>query len=146
MGTPSKAKSTKGFKVQRDSDGAGTYVTIGEVTAHTGPSEKSTAIDVTNYDSDGFESIAGLADGGELTFDCNFIGPDVQQQGMRTDMRAGTKRNYKLIFTDHDTTPTTVIFSALVTQAPEPSGSVNNKVGAKATLKVQGIPTWTYAP
>jgi len=142
----SKAKSTKGFKIQRGDDAGAVFTTIAEVTAHTGPTEKATAIDTTSYDSEGFESIAGLTDGGELSFDVNFIGPDAQQQGLRTDMRAGTKRDFKVVFTDHDTTPTTATFKAIVTQAPEPSGSVNNKVAGKVTLKIQNLPTWFYSP
>lgn len=142
-----KAKSSKGIKLQRG-DGGGTevFTTIGEVTNVKGPPEKAAAIDATSFDSTAMEFIGGLPDNGEITFDMLFIGSDAQQQGLRTDLRNGTLRNFKLIFPDHATTPTTVAFAAIVTAAPEPNGSVNQAIKASATLKISGQPTWTYAP
>lgn len=142
-----KAKSSKGIKLQRG-DGGGTevFTTIGEVTNIKGPGEKAAQLDATSFDSTAMEFIAGLSDSGELTFDVNFVSNDAQQQGLRTDMRAGTLRNFKLILNDHATTPTTIAFAAIVTAAPELSGSVNQVVKASCSLKVSGLPTWTYAP
>lgn len=142
-----KAKSTRGLKLQRG-DGGGTevFTTIGEVTNIKGPGEKASQLDATSFDSTAMEYIAGLSDSGELTFDVNFVGSDAQQQGLRTDMRAGTLRNFKLILNDHATTPTTVTFAAIVTSAPEIAGSVNQVIKASCSLKVSGLPTWSYAP
>lgn len=142
-----KAKSSKGIKLQRG-DGGGTevFTTIGEVVNVKGPGEKAASLDATSFDSVAMEFIAGLSDSGELTFDLNFIGNDAQQQGLRTDMRAGTLRNFKLILTDHATTPTTISFAAIVLAAPEVSASVNQVIKASATLKISGLPTWAYAP
>lgn len=143
----SKAKSTKGIRLQRgDGGGSETFTTIGEVTNIKGPSEKAAGIDVTSFDSTGKEFIAGLPENGELTFDINFIGSDAQQQGLRTDLRAGTLRNFKLILNDHATTPTTIAFAAIVTGAPEISGGVNAAVKGSCSLQISGLPTWTYAP
>jgi hypothetical protein len=142
-----KATSTRGIKLQRG-DGAGseTFTTIAEVTNIKGPSEKAPQLDATSFDSTAMEYIAGLVDAGDLTFDVNFVASDVQQQGLRTDMRAGTKRNFKLILADHITTPTTVTFAAIITSAPELAGSVNQVLKGSCSVKISGLPTWTYAP
>lgn len=142
-----KAKSSKNVKLQRG-DGGGTevFTTIAEVTSVKGPSEKAAQIDATSFDSTGMEYISGLSDSGEVTFDVNFVGSDAQQQGLRTDLRAGTVRNFRLILNDHLTTPTTVAFAAIVTAAPELNIGVNQVVKGSCSLKVSGTPTWTYAP
>lgn len=141
------ATSTKGIRLQRG-DGGGTevFTTIGEVTNIKGPSEKASQLDATSFDSTAMEFISGLSDSGEITFDMNFVGQNAQQQGLRTDLRNGTLRNFKLILNDHATTPTTVAFSAIVTAAPDIAGGVNQVVKASCTLKVSGLPTWTYRP
>lgn len=144
---PTKAKSTKGLKLQRG-DGGGTevFTTIGEVTNIKGPSEKASQLDATSFDSTAMEYIAGLADSGEITFDVNFVASDAQQQGLRTDLRNGTLRNFKLIINDHATTPTTVTFSGVVTSAPEISGGVSQVIKSSCSIRISGLPTWTYAP
>lgn len=144
---PSKAKSSKQIKLQRgDGGGAEVFTTIAEVTSVKGPGEKAQQLDVSSFDSTAQEFIAGLSDNGELTFDLNFVGSDAQQQGLRTDLRAGTLRNFKLILSDHATTPTTVAFAAIVTSAPELSAAVNAVVKGSCSLKISGVATWTYAP
>lgn len=142
-----KAKSTRGVMLQRgDGGGSEVFTTIGEVTNIKGPSEKASQLDATSFDSTAMEYIAGLSDAGEITIDMNFVGSDAQQQGLRTDLRNGTLRNFKLKLNDHATTPTTVTFAAIVTAAPELSGSVNQVMKASATLRISGSATWSYAP
>lgn len=142
-----KAKSTKGLQLQRgDGGGSEVFTTIGEVTNIKGPSEKAGQLDATSFDSTAMEFIAGLSDNGEVTFDVNFVGSDAQQQGLRTDLRNGTLRNFKIIINDHATTKTTVAFAAIVTASPELSGSVNQVIKGSCSLKVSGLATWTYAP
>lgn len=142
-----KAKATKGTAIQRDSDGAGAYVTIGEVTNFSGPGEAAGQIDVTHFDSAAREFISdALPDGGEVTFDVNFVGSDAQQQGLRTDLRAGTVRNFKVILNDHATTKTTFTFAAVVVGIEGPSGGQGEAYKMSITLKVSGQATIVYAP
>lgn len=154
MGTPSKAKSTKHLKLMRG-DGAAqppatpattteSFVPIAECNNVKGPDEKIALLDVTNFDSDGMEYISGLSDGQEVTFDANWIGSDQQQQGLRTDLRAGTLRNFKFQANDNATDPTYVIFSALVTAVPGLSGGTNQVLKGSWTLKPSGLPFWHY--
>lgn len=141
------AKSSKGIKLKRG-DGAGseTFTTIGEVTSFKGPSTKAPQLDATSFDSLAMEFIAGLVDNGEVAFDLNFVGSDVQQQGLRADQVAGTLRNFQLNLNDHISDPTVISFSAIVTEAPSISAAVNAVVKAACTLKVSGAATWHYRP
>lgn len=144
-----RATSTKNVKLQRG-DGATseTFTTIAEVINFKGPSEKAAALDATSFDSAAMEYIAGLADNGEFTAEVLFVGPDAQQQGLRTDLRNGTKRNFKLILNDQPVggvQPTSVAFTAIVTAAPEIGGGVNQVVKGSVTLRITGVATWTYA-
>ncbi len=141
-----KAKSTKYFKFQRYDDLTAAYVTIAEATNFKGLDEKADQLEATNFDSDGKEYIAGLTDGGEVSADLNFVASDSGQQGLRTDLRAGTLRNFKVIVNDHASDPTTVTFSAIVTTAPGLSGGVNAVIKTSVTLRVSGVPVWDYAP
>ncbi|SRR6266540_1150678 len=143
-----KATSTSGVQLKRgNSDGPPeTFTKIGEVTNVAGPAESAAQLDVTSFDSTSREFIAGLRDGGEVTMDMNFVGSDVAQQGIRADLAAGTKRNWKVILNDHLTTPTTIAFAAIVTAFSGPQGGVDAPVTSSATLKVSGDPVYTYAP
>ncbi len=142
-----KAKTTKYLRLQRG-DGAGseTFTTIAECTNVKGPDEKVALIDATSFDSAAMEDISGLSDGQEITFDGNWVGSDAQQQGLRTDLRAGTLRNFKFLANDHVSDPSYVLFSALVTSVPGFSGGVNQVLKGSWTLKPSGLPTWHYAP
>ena len=141
-----KAKSTKGVLLQRgDGGGSEVFTTIAEVKSFDGPTESAPDIEVSNFDSTAEEFIAGLPASGEVQMTLNFVGPDAQQQGLRTDLRAGTLRNFKLILNDHDTTKTTFAFAAIVKELGI-SGQTKAAVEAKCTLKLSGTPTVTYAP
>jgi hypothetical protein len=144
-----KASSTRGVKLQRGDGGSPeTFATIAEVTSFKGPSEKAPKIDATSFDSTAMEFIGGLPDNGEITAEVQFIATDAQQQGLRNDLRAGTKRNFKLVLNDMPVggaNPTSVAFAAIITQAPEIGGGVNQVVKGSITLVISGTAIWTYA-
>ena len=148
MGTPTKAKPTKNTLIQRgDGGGPETFTTIGEVMSFSSPQVSVDEIEVTNFDSTAKEFISsGLAAGGELTIEMNFVGSDAQQQGLRTDCYAGTTRNFKFVMNDHATTKSNVTFAAFVKNIDGPKGSVGEAYKTTVTLKVTGAPTWAYAP
>lgn len=143
-----KAKASKGTLVQRgDGGGSEVFTTIGEVLSFAGPGEAAESIDVTSFDSVAKEFIStGLPDGGEVTFELNFVGSDAQQQGLREDLRAGTVRNFKVVLNDHAVTKTTFAFSAVVTALEGPSAGQGEQYKMSVTLKVSGQATITYAP
>jgi predicted secreted protein len=142
-----KAKMTKGLRIQRG-DGGGTevFTTIGEITNFSGPNESADQVDVTSFDSTAREFIAGMNDNGEVSFDMNFLGNDAQQQGLRTDLRNGTLRNFKVLLADSTVSPTTFAFSAIVTSFDGPKGGVGQAVTASIKVKLSGQATVTYTP
>jgi len=119
------------------------FTTIAEVMNISGPSLSMDAIDVTNQSSvNGWkESIGGLLDGGEITFDINYLPTDATHNataGLINDMQNRTLRNFQLVFPDASST--TWSFSALITGF-EPSADVSDKLTASVTLKISGQPT-----
>jgi hypothetical protein len=146
---PTKAKASKGTQLKRgDGGGSEVFTKVGELISVSGPGSTMATADATSHDSTAAEYIATILDEGEVTLEYNLVGPDAQQQGLRTDQVNGTLRNFQLVFTStHATTPTTAAFAALVTNiaptAPAPSGG---KLTGSATLKISGLVTWTYAP
>jgi hypothetical protein len=144
----SKATIAKTVKLQRgDAATPEVFTTIAEVTNVNGPPETAPQVDVTSFDSDAKEFRAGLVDGGEVSFDMNFVGEDSQQQGLRTDLRAGTVRNFKVIIPDRVLAAncSTCAFSAVVTNLSGPESAVDAVIKQSCSLKVSGLPTWTYA-
>lgn len=100
-------------------------------------------IEVTNHSStDGWrERIGGLLDGGEVTFEVNFLPADDTQDfpaGLLKDMVDRTKRNFKVVFTD--TANTEWLIPALVSSF-EPSAPVDGALTASVTLTAAGKPT-----
>jgi len=66
-----------------------------ELTNIGGPTETMDPIDITSHDSDDAyrEFVAGLRNGGDISFEGNFIKGDATGQiAMHTDFQAGTKR------------------------------------------------------
>ena len=145
-----KAVTAKAVKLQRGDGVTPTegFTTIAEVTSLNGPNESAEQIDVTSFDSTAREFVAALVDSGEVSFDMNFVGENAQQQGLRTDQRAGTKRNFKLIIPDRtlEASCSTCAFAAIVTALSGPQASgVDGAIPQSCTLKVSGTPAWTYA-
>lgn len=97
------------------------------------------SIDVTNHDSTApaKEFIAGLLDGGTVTFDGNFLPGTANQKLLTTDLLASssTTQSWSIVWIDG---PTTWSFSAFV-MSFQPTGTVANKLTFSGSLKVTGI-------
>lgn len=122
---------------------AATFTTIAEVGDIDGPSDEVETIDVTNHSSSGArkEFVAGLIDGGEVSFQINWIPDDPthdQTTGLEAVKNAREMRRYQIVFPDL----TTLTFSALVTQFAR-KAPVADKLSADITLKISGEPTWS---
>ncbi len=127
-------------------DGAGseTFTTIAEVKDISGPSYELAVEEVTNHDSAGWrEYIPTLLDVGEITFDINYYSATTQDQ-LETDLRAKTKRNWKLVFPLPASGTDTRAFAAYITgielQAP-----VEGVLSMSLTLRPVGADTKTVA-
>lgn len=116
------------------------YNKLLEITNITGLSQARDTIDVTSHDSaDSYrEYIAGLADGGEVSLEGNFIPGDANGQiALHTDMQIGEKREAFILL------PMSVgmamSFNAFA-KGFEPSFPSDGKMGISGSLKVSGKP------
>ncbi len=126
-------------------DGAETevFTTIAEVLDISGPGLSMEPVDATSHDSDGWkEFIAGLKDGGDVSFDIQYIPSNATHKnasgGVLYDFDQRTLRNFQLVFPDSGSTTWT--FAAFVTGF-EPQAPVEDKLTASLTLKISGAPT-----
>ena len=115
------------------------FTTIAEVLTISGPQLTAEDVEVTNMDSTAKEYISGIADGGSINFELNWIA-QTQQTTLRNDVEAGTARNYKVVF---PTSPnTTASFNARCTEFSM-TAEPNTQVRATANLKISGSVTWS---
>lgn len=122
-------------------DGAATEVfnTIGEVLSMSGLGKTNPLVEVTSFDSSAREYIAGLADGTEITLECNYLPADTQQQGLIADVDSGTVRNMQVAITD-GTTPKQFDFAVTpLSWVINPSFDDKNTI--TFTLKISGAIT-----
>lgn len=126
-------------------DGGATeaFTTIAEVKDISGPSLSLATAEATSHGSTGGwrEFVGTLLDGGEITFDVNFVPTGATHSytsGLIEDMINRTLRNFQLVFPD--TGSTTWAFAALVTGVA-PSAPVEGILGASISLKISGQPT-----
>jgi predicted secreted protein len=140
----SQAVFTQGTQIQLGDGGSPeSFLTIAEVKSISGPSLSRDTIDVTTHSSTGGvrEFINGLADGGEVSFDVNFV-PGAATHNNTTGMlslwASGRRANFKIIF---PTSPAvTWSFNGVLT-AFEMSAPTDEVLGASVTIKVAGSPT-----
>lgn len=99
------------------------------------------SIDVTNHDSTApaREFIAGLLDGGEVTFEGNFLPGTANQKLLTTDLlgAAGTVSTWHIVWIDG---PTDWSFSGFVIGF-NPTGTVGDKLRYSGRIKVTGVIT-----
>lgn len=124
-------------------DGAGseTFTTIAEVGDITGPGMTAETIEVTSQDSTGYfkEYIAGLKDGGELTFPMNFVN-SAAQDALVTDYGNRTKRNFQVV-TTHGSAKT-FAFAGYITNISH-SFAIADAAKRDVTIKITGAVTIT---
>ena len=122
-----------------DGGGPEVFTTVAEVQDITGPSGSLDTSDVTNMDSpDKYkEFIAGLLDGGDVSFDVNFINV-ASQTDILTDHQNRTKRNFEMIFPLPGNPKWS--FTGFVTGFDN-SAPVEGALTASITIKITGKPT-----
>lgn len=125
-----------------DGEASPSFTTIAEVQDIGGPSFELGTEEVTHHQSPGGwrEKIGTLLDGGEITFDVNFLPGNATQDhesGLVYLMVNKLTRNFRLYFADADDTVWNC--PALVTGV-EPNNPVEGKADASITLTVNGQP------
>ncbi len=121
------------------------FATVAELRTISGPSLNADTIDVTTHNTaTPFRRfISGLIDGGDVTFDINFIPQDPSHSysaGILKDVVNRTARNLKIVFPDSGNTEwiIPVIFVNF-----EVSSDPADVLMASITAKVAGPPTFT---
>lgn len=114
------------------------FATIAEVLDISGPGQTLNTEDATNHDSGGWrEPIPTLLEGGEVTFDINYIN-DTTQSGFLQDQTSRTRRNFQIVY---PLTPAvTKEFSGYVTNFSF-SAPVEGILRASCTVMITGAVT-----
>jgi hypothetical protein len=118
-------------------DSPETFQTIEEVLSLSGFGKTNELIEVTNFDS-GLtkEYIAGLADGAEITAECNYYQAATNQQALKTAVDAGSTRNFQLVNQVPSPDETFSFAAVCLSWTIEPSPTEQNRISF--TLKITG--------
>jgi predicted secreted protein len=133
----SSAKSGSGVKIRINGD------LVAEIVDVTPPKITTKTIDVTNHDSpDSYEEfLAGMMNGGEASFEANWIPDDTTgQRAMITAANARSLDSYTITFPPELATQWD--FTGLITSF-ELTSPRDKAAGFKATIKVSGKPVLT---
>lgn len=98
--TGSKAFAGQGAELQLGDGGSPeAFSTIAEVTKVQRSGSKMDLVDVTNMDSIGAyrEKLATLLDGGEISFDANYVPSDATQVSLQSQFDNRTLSNWKIV-------------------------------------------------
>lgn len=129
---------------------AGGWVNVAQVRDITGPSVASEQIEVSHRDSVWRRYVAGMRDGGEVTFDCVFD-PDhtshdpTLSTSMYRAAEDGTVMSFRLDFPGAGSAVTRAAFSAFVSNW-ENTAPLEDALAANVTLKITGQVTWSHVP
>lgn len=134
----SSAQKFNGTQLKRAQGGSpDVFQAIAEITGFDGPSMSAPEIDVSNSDSSWAEKLVGLPDGGQVTFQYNWLTNNAQHAAVRADFAAGTLRSYQIALPDG----TVFGFQAYIT-GMSPSGALNEKIAGSMTLTISGAVTF----
>ena len=140
----SEAVHAFGTKLQVETN-TDTYTDVAQLTDISGPNVSVDEIDISSHDSDDTyrEFVAGMRDGGEVSFEGNFLNTHdtLEAAGDILDLlHGGNVESWKIVFPDDDDTEWA--FDGFVT-AFETTGNFEDKATFTATIKVSGKPTLT---
>lgn len=122
----------------------GTYNPIGEVQSLSGLGVSNSQVDVTSFDSgNSMEYIAGMADGQEITVECNLVLSDTEQQGLLDDVDSGLTTGFQLEANDGAQTLTISFSAVCLGWVINPSNTDQHTISF--TLKISGAITRAIA-
>ncbi|MFD9445513.1 phage tail tube protein [Streptomyces sp. NPDC060006] len=133
-----------GTQFLRDSNGAGTFVAIANVSDISGPERSREAIEVTAHDSpDKYrEFIKGLKDGGEVTLTLNYDPGSATHSALDADFEEDALRDYQVVLLPGDSDEHTWDFAGLITGLGD-AFPIDDKMEREATFKISGKPVLT---
>lgn len=118
------------------------YNAIPEVNSLSGLGKTNPLVDVSSFDSAAREYIAGLADGTEITMECNYLPGNTVQDSIISDVNSGTNFPMRIVATNPNsgTSPLGAdTFDFLVTPLSWEFGpSFDDKNTMNFTLKISG--------
>lgn len=118
------------------------FTTVPEVFSIGGLGEVNDLVDVTSFDSAGSrEYIAGLADGTEVTIECNFLVGNAAQDGFITDCKNKATRNFQVHVEQGSPTTIFSFAAACLEWGVEPA--VDDKNVLRFRVKISGGVTIT---
>jgi predicted secreted protein len=131
-----------GTQFKRDSDGAGTYVTIANVSDLSGPSRTRDAIEVTAHDSPNQyrEFVKGLKDGGEVTLTVNYDPSNNTHSALDSDFEEDALRAYQVVVLPGESDEHTWSINGLITNLSD-AFPIDDRMEREVTLKISGKPT-----
>jgi hypothetical protein len=136
----SQAQLGYGALFQREIDGApGTWATVTETVKLGGPVMKMDMKEVTEMLSPNTfkEFIAGLRDGGQVTFELNYLPKDAVQTKLITDFQLGTNKKWQIVLPG---SLGTWSFSGFVSDL-SPAIPIDDRATVTGTIKITGMPT-----
>jgi predicted secreted protein len=121
------------------------FTEIAEVTGVTPPNMARDTVDASHEQSPGAwrEFIAGMKDGGEVSFDLNFIPGGTAAAALMAEYDLDgpdALKNRQVVFPD-----TSMFEFAAILTGFEPDAPLDDKMSAKVTFKVSGKPVLTQA-
>lgn len=133
-----------GTQFKRDSDGAGTFVTIANVSDISGPDRDREAIEVTAHDSpDQYrEFVKGLKDGGEVSITINYNPGETTHEALDDDYEEKDLRDYQVVVLPGDPDEHTWDLTGLITSVGD-AFPHDDKMEREVTVKISGKPTLT---
>ncbi len=81
------------------------FTAIPEVNSFDGLGKTNPLVDVTSFDSAAREYIAGLADGAEVTMECNYLPGNTQQDLLQTSVDDGVNFYLRVLVEDLTVSP-----------------------------------------
>jgi predicted secreted protein len=133
-----------GTLFQRDSTGAGAFVTIASVSDGDGPNESRESIETTAHDSPNQyrEFVKGLKDPGDANITINWDPGNLTHQVLRGDFQEKAMRDYRIVFLPGDLDEATVTFRAMITDMGI-AFPIDDKFEQELTFKISGEPVWS---
>lgn len=133
-----------GTQFLRDSDGAGTFAVIANVSDLSGPSRSREAIEVTAHDSpDQYrEFVKGLKDGGEVSITLNYDPALNTHSALDGDFEENDLRSYQIIVLPGESDEHTWEFRGLITSLSD-AFPIDDRMEREVTVKISGKPTLT---
>ncbi|MFE4691754.1 MULTISPECIES: phage tail tube protein [unclassified Streptomyces] len=135
-------KDAFGTQFRRDTNGAGTFASIANVSDISGPSRSREAIEVTSHDSPNKhrEFIKGLMDGGEVEITLNYDPASSTHAALDADFEEDDLRDYQVVLLPGEPDEHTWQFKALITDLSD-EFPTDDKAERTATFKISGRPT-----